>query len=159
MKSTALRRRYGHAGDGLLRKGTVVHTHDAGAARWGRPVEKREGRGKVVDHFRDMAGRKTPPYLVRFEDGTTSWYDVDEVSSGGHGHARGPMPRVEYDGQVYALRNRSTVVPDLTAMTRSAVLIWLNQNTVPRGRLRENPLAGLAGVIGVSSGGREVKPR
>ena len=65
----------------------------------------------------------------------------------------------EYDGQVYALRNRSTVVPDLTAMTRSAVLIWLNQNTVPRGRLRENPLAGLAGVIGVSSGGREVKPR
>lgn len=74
-----LKRRYGHATVKLFKKGAVVHTRDAGAVRWGRPVEKREGRGKVADHFRDGADRKTPPYLVRFEDGTTGWYDADEV--------------------------------------------------------------------------------
>ncbi len=66
-------------GKGLLRKGTVVRTRDAGAARWGRPVEKREGRGHVIDHYRDVTGSKSPPYLVQFEDGGSQWFDADEV--------------------------------------------------------------------------------
>jgi len=66
-------------GGWLLRKGTLVHTHDAGAARWGRPVEKPEGKGRVIDHFRDISGAKSPPYFVQLESGERAWYDADEV--------------------------------------------------------------------------------
>lgn len=64
---------------GLFRKGTRVRTRDAGAARWSRPVEKREGVGTVQDHYREITGVRSAPYLVRFPDGTTAWYDQEEV--------------------------------------------------------------------------------
>ena len=77
-------RRYGSAAARtLFKKGAVVLAHDAGAVRWNRPVEKPEGRGKVVQHFIDLAGRKTPPYLVQFDDGRKEWYGADEVEPAG----------------------------------------------------------------------------
>jgi len=64
----------------LLRKGTRVRVWDQGALRWDRSPEKREGIGVIADLFRpDYGGPPGPPYLVRFQDGTTGWYDADEV--------------------------------------------------------------------------------
>ena len=63
----------------LFRKGTVVLTRDADAMRHKRLPEKPEARGKVVDHYRDMTGDRSPPYFVQFENGDSAWYDADEV--------------------------------------------------------------------------------
>lgn len=58
-----------------------------------------------------------------------------------------PMPTVEYDGKVYCLTSRKTVVPDLSKMERLTALVWICQHTRGRGYSKPNPLAGLAGVI------------
>ena len=49
------------------------------------------------------------------------------------GRRRGPKPTVEYDGQVYSCRSYNVEIPDLSAMSRTAALVWLIQNTVKRG--------------------------
>lgn len=64
--------------------------------------------------------------------------------------SRNPMPTVTYDGVTYKVRSRKTEIPDLEAMDRMGALVWLNQNTYPRGngtRTQPNPLAGLGEVI------------
>jgi hypothetical protein len=64
-----------------IRKGTKVVTRDAGAVRFGRPVEKREGVGIVRDLFRSYRGASgSAPYYVEFSDGHAQWFDADEVS-------------------------------------------------------------------------------
>lgn len=60
---------------------------------------------------------------------------------------KGPMPIVEYEGKIYSLRSRKTIVPDLKSMERFSVLLWLCRNTTARGYSKPNPLVGLAGVI------------
>lgn len=61
-----------------------------------------------------------------------------------------PMPTVEYDGKIYKLRSRKTLVPDFKKMGSLEACIWLNRNTTPRGYQKaENPLAGFAGAINV----------
>jgi hypothetical protein len=61
-----------------------------------------------------------------------------------------PFPTVTFDGDVYKLRSRNTVVPDLAAMDEMAAHLWLCQNTWPKGYQREaNPLIGLGGAITV----------
>ena len=64
----------------VLPKGAVVVVHDEGALLHGRPVEKAEGRGKVIDHYRSITGQRSTPYLVRLDDGRTGWYDRGEVA-------------------------------------------------------------------------------
>ncbi len=64
---------------------------------------------------------------------------------------RGPMPLVQYDGQVYSLRSRSTAVPDFTKMDRFDALKWVCKNTRPRGTSKGNKLAGLCAVLKVQS--------
>ena len=62
-----------------------------------------------------------------------------------------PMPTVEYGGNVYKLRSRKTVVPDLNAMDSLAALIWINRNTTPRGYQKApNPLKGMGGAITIA---------
>jgi len=60
-----------------------------------------------------------------------------------------PKPTVEYDGQAYKVRSRATEIPDLAAMDRLGVLIWLNRNTYAKGRsnVKPNLLAGLGDAI------------
>ena len=63
---------------------------------------------------------------------------------------RNPKPTVSFGGQTYSLRSRKTAVPDLAAMPRVEALMWLSQNTTPRGYQKApNPLAGFAGAISV----------
>jgi len=63
---------------------------------------------------------------------------------------RNPKPTVTFNGQTYSLRSRKTAVPDLAGMPRIAALLWLCQNTVPRGYHKApNSLAGFAGAISV----------
>jgi hypothetical protein len=59
---------------------------------------------------------------------------------------RGPKPRVEYDGKVYSCRSYNVEIPDLTAMSRTAALVWLIQNTVKRGHSTTPPAPNLAGL-------------
>ena len=63
-----------------LPKGAVVVVHDEGALLHGRAVEKAEGRGKVIDHYRSITGQRSAPYLVQLDDGRTGWYDGSEVA-------------------------------------------------------------------------------
>jgi hypothetical protein len=54
------------------------------------------------------------------------------------------MPTVEYKGKIYKLNSRKTEVPDLATMNSIAALVWINQNTVAKGRRKtENLLAGM----------------
>jgi hypothetical protein len=65
---------------------------------------------------------------------------------------RKPLPLVEYDGQVYSLKSRKTVIPDFSAMDRFSALRWMCMNTRPRGYQKNKPkLAGLCQVLRVSS--------
>lgn len=50
---------------------------------------------------------------------------------------RNPLPEVQYGGIAYKVRSRKIAIPDLGALPRMAALVWLNQNTVPRGRSRK----------------------
>ena len=62
--------------------------------------------------------------------------------------SKAPMPTVEYRGSIYKLRSRKTVVPNLDAMDELSALIWINQNTTPRGYQKPtNPLEGMGGAI------------
>jgi hypothetical protein len=68
----------------LLRVGTLVKTCDHYAQVHGRPPEKPEAIGKVVDYFRPYGHTskdKKPPYLVQFldRDLQNAWYDEGEV--------------------------------------------------------------------------------
>jgi hypothetical protein len=63
---------------------------------------------------------------------------------------RNPMPTVTFDSNTYLLRSRKTEVPNLSGMSRIEALLWLCQNTVPRGYQKApNPLAGVGGAISV----------
>lgn len=64
----------------------------------------------------------------------------------GSNRRRGPKPKVEYDGQVYSCRSYNVEIPDLAAMTRTAALLWLIQNTVKRGHSTKPPAPNLAGL-------------
>ena len=64
----------------VMRVGAKVRTRDANAVRHSRRPEKPETLGIVVDHFRTVENTRTPPYLVKFPDGESAWYDEDEVS-------------------------------------------------------------------------------
>ncbi len=64
--------------------------------------------------------------------------------------AKNPMPTVTFDGKVYSLRSRKTVVPDLAAMSRFEALTWLIRNAYDRGYGRPAPLAGFGGAITVN---------
>jgi hypothetical protein len=55
------------------------------------------------------------------------------------GSARGPKPRITYDGKTYTARRWSVEIPDLAAMDRLAALVWLAQNTTPTGYSRPKP--------------------
>lgn len=59
---------------------------------------------------------------------------------------RGPKPTVEYDGKVYSCRSYNVEIPDLSAMTRTGALVWLNQHTVKRGHSTKPPAPNLAGL-------------
>jgi hypothetical protein len=64
-----------------------------------------------------------------------------------------PKPRVTFDDRTYTVRSRKTEIPDFAAMDRTAVLIWLNQNTYATGRgsrTKPNPLAGMGDAIRVT---------
>lgn len=54
--------------------------------------------------------------------------------------------RVDYSGVTYALRSNSIEVPDLDAMSRLAALVWLNQNTVAKGRSTRPVQPNLSGL-------------
>jgi hypothetical protein len=62
---------------------------------------------------------------------------------------RTPKRVVEYDGDEYKVRRQDIEVPDLMAMDRLDVLIWLNRNTYGKGRsnVKPNPLAGLGEAL------------
>lgn len=53
---------------------------------------------------------------------------------------------VTYDGNMYKVRSDKATIPDLEAMDRMAVLIWLNQNTYGRGTNHRRPAPNLAGL-------------
>jgi len=57
--------------------------------------------------------------------------------------ARGPMPTVEYNGKIYKVRSRKTEIPDLSAMTTTAALMWLLRNTTPKGTNHRRPAPNL----------------
>jgi hypothetical protein len=62
-----------------------------------------------------------------------------------------PMPTLTYQGNVYKLRNRKTVVPDFSAMSNFETLIWINRNTTPRGYQKAaNPLKGMGDIISMN---------
>ena len=63
---------------------------------------------------------------------------------------RGPMPRVEYDGEVYCMTSRKTEIPDLYSMDRMAARLWLLRNTRGRGYGKETPNISFGGAVSVS---------
>lgn len=74
-----------------------MQTTDQGARRYSRPVEKREGIGVVADLFQPSYGTskdKMPPYLVKFPDGASGWYDSDEVRAIGRASKKLEVPVV-----------------------------------------------------------------
>lgn len=50
---------------------------------------------------------------------------------------KGPLPIIEFEGVTYKLRNHNITVPDFTAMSHLHVMVWLNQNTIAKGRFKE----------------------
>jgi len=59
-----------------------------------------------------------------------------------------PMPTVTYGGSTYKMKSRKTIIPDFSTMERFNCLIWLINNTSPRGYSKpSNPLAGMGGAI------------
>lgn len=64
---------------------------------------------------------------------------------------KNPMPRVEFDGQVYSLKSRKIVVPNLSEMPPMAARLWIRDNTRARGYFQPaNPLTGIGGAITVN---------
>jgi hypothetical protein len=62
------------------------------------------------------------------------------------------MPTVEYENASYKLKSRKTKIPNFEDMSRTSVLIWLNQNTKARGYIKaQNPLTGMPNAINVTS--------
>ena len=55
---------------------------------------------------------------------------------------KNPMPSIEFQGRIYKLRKRKVEVPDLATMSELEALIWINQNTIPRGYQKEKPRIG-----------------
>ena len=63
-----------------------------------------------------------------------------------------PYPTVEFEGYIYKLRSRNSIIPDLDHMSHFEALIWICRNTWPRGYQKvPNPLIGLGGAIEISS--------
>jgi hypothetical protein len=61
---------------------------------------------------------------------------------------KNPMPKVKFDGQVYSLKSRKTVVPNLSEMSPIAARFWIRDNTRRRGYFQpDNPLTGIGGAI------------
>jgi hypothetical protein len=61
-----------------------------------------------------------------------------------------PMPTVTFEGKIYKLRSKKTVVPDFNTMDHLSVLLWLNRNTTAKGyRKAANPLTGLGNAISI----------
>lgn len=60
-------------------------------------------------------------------------------------------PTVEWEGKLYKVKSVKTEIPDFTTMEHMSVTLWMLHNTYPRGYSKPNPLAGLAGVISVST--------
>ena len=61
-----------------------------------------------------------------------------------------PARTATFDSRTYKVRG-NVDVPDLASMDRFEALRWILRHTYPRGYSRPNPLAGLAGVVKVSS--------
>jgi len=60
------------------------------------------------------------------------------------------MPKVSFDGSVYSLTSRKTIIPDFSLMSRTEAIMWLIKN--PRGKghsMPVNPLVGFAGAISI----------
>lgn len=50
------------------------------------------------------------------------------------------MPTVKFDGKLYSLKSRATIVPALNAMDRINALLWLANHTARRGYQKARPL-------------------
>lgn len=124
---------------------------------WREQVAPGHYRYAVANHRTlDIAGVATiirRDVLANFDpDALAAWDAAKPVAD----QRRGPKPTVEFDGKRYACRRWNIDVPDLTAMPRLQALVWLNQNTVPRGhtRVARVNLAGYAAAANVVIGGR-----
>jgi len=71
---------------------------------------------------------------------------------GENGRARGPRQVVIYAGKTYTCRTWSTVVPDLESLPVLHALVWLNQNTTPKGTSGRPAAPNLSGYL--AGGGR-----
>ena len=61
---------------------------------------------------------------------------------------RKPFPSITFEGKVYKLKRHNLEVPKLEEMERMAALMWLNQNTWPRGYQKPaHPLTGIGGAV------------
>lgn len=61
---------------------------------------------------------------------------------------KGPMPKVEFDGQVYSLTSRKTIAPDLSQMSHLEAAMWVRDHTRPRGYFKpDNPMTGYGGTV------------
>jgi len=98
----------------------------------------------------DALGLKRPikVYGYTSQVGETETFRFEQVAAPPR---RGPMPAIEYGGNLYSLKSRDTMIPDLSKMERMEVLMWLNKNTRARGYSKGgNPLAGMGDVLRVN---------
>lgn len=123
---------------------------------WRQHIAPGHYRYAVANHrTRDVPGVATiirRDVLANFDpEALAAWDAAKPVAD----RRRGPKPTVEFDGKRYACRRWNLDIPDLTAMPRLHALVWLNQNTVPRGhtRVARVNLAGYAAAANVVIGG------
>lgn len=123
-------------------KGYDEHDARTAAAAWA------EAEKNITEYRLGMARLVGKPGSREHQIKAT--YEIEVWARFREPQTRGPKPRVEYDGNTYTCKAWKVEIPDFDQMDRTDVLFWLLHNTIPQGYSKPKPLAGLAGVVGVS---------